>query len=175
MSEKVKFKIHKNIQFPACCVRCLSEENLHYKSLVSGRVVSVRPNIALGLTYHNEIMDIEYPVCEEHSNYSFWQYVYTRRTLGFQLFRGFVYLYGFMSLPLMLFWLIDWLQGKGFDSIGGMKIIFIIAGLSFIFLVKAMITCPIKITSHRTDTMTIKFKNDDYADLFKRENYRFVD
>lgn len=175
MSEKVKFKIHDAIKFPPCCVKCLSEANLHQKSLVSGRVASVRPNIALGLTYHNEIMDIAYPVCETHSQSSFWDYVYTRRTLGFQLFRGFVYFNGLLCVPLIVFMLIDLFTGKGFDTAGGVKIIFIIIGISFIFLVKAMFTCPIKITSHRANTMTIKFKNDAYADLFKRQNYRFIE
>ncbi|MFB2539259.1 MULTISPECIES: hypothetical protein [unclassified Acinetobacter] len=175
MSEKVKVKLHENIQFPACCVHCLSEDNLQLKSLTSGRVASV--GLAFGgLKYNNEIMDIHYPVCDKHAKKSFWTYVYTRRTLGFQLFRGFTYFYGLPSLLLILLTTLNLILGKGGTDMPSVFIaILVIAAISFIFLIKAMLTCPLKMTSHRENTMTLKFKNEQYAEKFKRLNHRFIE
>ncbi len=189
MSTTFKLPVNGTINWPACCSQCLSEDHLQWNSLTSGRVKSAVPTFT-GMKFSTEQQSLHYPVCKKHKR-SFWHYIYTRKTLGFQLLRGWVYLVGAMTFSTLASLLLKAVIPRDTSTQTVIKthitpppdiadkspadLVMLAIGLlsvvAFVFLIKTALTCPVKVSGlKKGGFLTITFRNDEFAERFKQAN-----
>ena len=169
------------IKWPVSCARCGSTANLTVANATSGRVTSVRPNFAGGISVASELLDLSYPVCAEHARGLALANQLTRNTLGLKFLRGFTYFLGplsvffifirFLSLVLSLFRPAARLSSTT-------PVVFYAISLGFatalFLIVLAFRKVPVRVARHTADVVELKFRNERYAREFAKLNRKVI-
>jgi len=174
MARNISVDIDGQISWPACCARCGKKEGLTSSSVSIGSVrsVGVAPH---GLSMNSTMATLSYPVCRIHAGGLGLAAIVTRRTGGFRFLRGFTYLLGFMGVPMLMVML---LRAVGVMaplrnaapppfSLVALEVVAVAATIYLIFAFRSM---PVRLVGQSSDTVTIRFSNDEFGQRFAAQN-----
>lgn len=105
MSQLVRVAIGADfpeIQWPACCPECGTTKSLIRNISRLGRVKSIRPNLAGGLTMKSEIMYLNYWICPAHAAETRWANLLLDKSPLMYLIRFIFYVGALFALALLL-------------------------------------------------------------------------
>ena len=172
MGKKVTLSTLESVNWPACCAKCISRSNLTWASATSGRVTSVSPTLGGAVRIKSELLDLSYPVCEEHAKGLVLANFLTRNTFGFKMLRGFIYLMAPMSV-IVLVTLLARLIMHSPNAAGmpvGMAIVYVFFVAAFVAIMISFRMLPLRISKQTENGTTITIGNTLYANEFVKLN-----
>ena len=173
MARNVQLVDTDEVRWPNSCAKCGTKEGLRTADASIGKIKSVRPTLAGELAVKTEMFNLNYPVCEEHAKGLSFANAITRKTMGFAVLRGMVYLIGPLSLLLILMLPLRLIKSNTMprsDLPLEMMALYALFALAFIVLIRAYRKLPLRLVKRGDDVVTIKFQNDAYAVSFIRLN-----
>jgi hypothetical protein len=178
MSTQVTVSTTGQVSWPNRCARCGTKAGLTAAGASIGRVTSVRPTLGGEVAFTGELTSLSYPVCQEHAKGLGWASAVTRKTAGLAALRVLVVFVGVLGLALVPTVIRRTIEPPTSDNAGmplELGAIFVLAALATIALVFAYLKLPLRLVKRTADAVTVKFKNDAYAQEFARLNKDIVE
>lgn len=166
MSKTIKLATDHPISWPARCAMCGTKNDLVWASATSGRVTSVAPTLSGAVRVKSELLDLSYPVCQQHAKGLALANTVTRNTLGFKLLRGVTYFLGPLAILPLVMLPLRWFVPSATPRAGTPVALFAIMAIfvvALIVIVRSFRALPLRIEKQTEDTMSIKFRQDRYA------------
>ena len=173
MAKNVQLIDSNEVRWPNACAKCGSKQGLRTADASIGKIKSVRPTLAGEIAVKTELFNLNYPVCETHAQGLALANAITRKTMGFAVLRGMVYLLGPLSLLFLLMLPLRFINSNAAprsDLSMAMVAIYVLFALAFIALIRAYRKLPLRLIKRGDDVVTVKFQNDAYAASFIRLN-----
>jgi hypothetical protein len=172
VGKKIAISSLEGINWPPCCAKCTSKDNLTWASATSGRVTSVAPTLGGAVRIKSELLELSYPVCKAHAKGLMLANFITRNTSGFKMLRGFFYYMGAMSIILLVTLLARLVMPSptANNIPPAMLAVFAFCALAFIAIVGSFRKLPLRIAKQSKDDTTISFANVLYANEFVKLN-----
>ena len=171
MTKVVKIKNIHEINWPVCCAKCNASTRLTLANTTSGRVTGISPLPVGAVTIKSDLLNMDYPVCQRHSKGLDSANFLTRNTIGFKFLRGLIYYFGGMGALLLLTLPVRLFRDTPSTSLpGGLVFIFAFSFIALIYLRLLSQSIPLTTKQNKDDSVTIKFRNDQYAEKFKSMN-----
>ena len=178
---KVLLDASGEIAWPPSCARCESAVDLTQANATSGRVTSMRPNLAGGLSVAAELLNLSYPVCAQHARGLAFANQLTRNTLGLKVLRGMTYFLGTLSILFLATGALSLVMGLfrpvARPSAGvpmGMYVIYWAFAVALVLIVLAFRKVPVRVIRQTEDVVGLKFSSARYAREFSKLNRNAV-
>lgn len=167
------------VQWPVACALCGAQQDLVGADVKIDRVTSIRPTWTGDLSIGSQVTRLNYPVCRRHAPGLRLATLLTQDGGGIGMLRAASYVFGPLAILVLLATLKRAIVGPHRAGGADMPLVFlglfVVFGLMFVAVLIAWPRVPLRLSGKVAgDTLTLVFRNSDYAAAFARLNAGLV-
>jgi hypothetical protein len=162
------------VQWPAACAMCGVREDLVGAEVKIDRITSIRPGLTGDLSIGSQVTRLNYPVCRKHARGLRLATLLIQDGGGIGMLRTASYLFGPLTILMLLASAKRAIFGSHAANGAEMPLAFALMFAVFLAMFVAVLLAyprvPLRLSGKVGETLTLVFRNRDFAAAFARLN-----